>query len=422
MSAADRASGSPSSSGTDSAEQDDFEPWKICWEVNLAFYEVASGPQTCLVCWKTNDYGGGVYRSTLWMSVRCWSGHGQGNFDACEPGAAPGICARCDQDYLLDVLKGKHACRRKGCRRLVRVNEGMVRKRLASAPAETLNSFSALVERSKVFECMVHCDEVACSDDGPPAPTCAHDQNVCDDCVRTEFEGKIRANRLKDLKCLDPDCRKEVPSKRVRELVGPEARKIYDKKLALTSISKNPKFRWCKCGSGQIHAPGETSPEWKCLNCPRQNCYVCNDIDITTCAHLRAVNAARKHQQEQQRRAARAALEKKQAEERENTAATREHLARTSKLCPKKDCGLRIARAAGCGHMTCRGCSTEFCWVCKVIWKNRVPLHLDTCSLAATKKTTLAALDKSDYAKGWQDDSRYDDSADEGIWLLDGHR
>jgi len=118
----------------DDPEQKKFLPWAICWEVNLAFYERADGPQTCLVCSKTNDYGPDIYRSTFWTAIRCWSGHGQGNYDECDAGAGPGICAKCDQDFLLSVLNAERKCRREGCRRLVRINEGLVRKRLANSP------------------------------------------------------------------------------------------------------------------------------------------------------------------------------------------------------------------------------------------------------------------------------------------------
>lgn len=119
------------------SDQDEFESWKICWEANLAFFELADGPQTCLVCSTTKTYPPGTYRSTVWTAVRCWSGHGQADFDKCAPDASPGICPKCDQDFLLDVLRGKHHCRREGCRRLVRVNEGVFRKKLADSPIMT---------------------------------------------------------------------------------------------------------------------------------------------------------------------------------------------------------------------------------------------------------------------------------------------
>jgi len=77
-----------------------------------------------------------------------------------------------------------------------------------------------------MYECLVHCDTVSFTKDAPPTPTCNHDQNVCDDCMRTDFEGKIRSNRLKDLKCLDPECKKPVSGPRIRELVSKEVVKV----------------------------------------------------------------------------------------------------------------------------------------------------------------------------------------------------
>jgi len=173
---------------------------------------------------------------------------------------------------------------------------------------------------------------------------------------------------------------------------------------------------------GAKFAAAEASPEWKCSKCGRNNCYVCNDIDVTACSHLRAANEARKHQKELQRNAAKVALEKKRRDQVENVDGTKELLAKTSKVCPKKGCGVRIQRVQGCGHMTCRSCRAEFCWVCKVIWKSGVALHLDSCSLATTRKTALSRLNVSDYADGWQDDDRYDSSADAGLWLIGGQR
>lgn len=43
-----------------------------------------------------------------------------------------GICATCDQMYMLDLLKRKYTCRREGCRRTVRVYEAEVKQMLAS--------------------------------------------------------------------------------------------------------------------------------------------------------------------------------------------------------------------------------------------------------------------------------------------------
>ncbi|KAM7207858.1 hypothetical protein V8F20_001900 [Naviculisporaceae sp. PSN 640] len=421
-------------SGNHSENEDDlkdFEAWKVCWEVNLAFYEPLIGSLTCLVCRKATDYGLGTHRSTLWTATRCGSGHGQGNLWV-EPGTSLGVCQKCDLDFLLNVLKGKYTCRREGCRRLIRVNEVAVRKRLnKSAKTGTdrpiTAAFFALLEKSKVFECTVCCEEITYKEDVPPTPTCQHDQKVCNDCMRTDFEGKVKTNRLKELKCPDLECRQDVPPQRIRQLLaGSDALKVYDKTLALESISKHAKFRWCKCGSGQIHIPGGriigASPEWKCHqpSCQRFNCFICKDIDVTDCEHLRAANERRKHQQDVQRKAARAALLKKQQQKSQQ--ANKEYISKTTKACPKKGCGARIGREGGCSHMTCRSCRTEFCWVCKVIWKNKTPLHLDSCSLAVSRKITLAALDKSGYADGWQDDGKFDDTNEGELWLIDSHR
>lgn len=137
---------SRTSIGGDKATQDDFEAWKTCWEVNLLFYKPARGPQTCVACRQTNDYGPGIRRSTFWMATRCLAGHGQGTLDILDkrrpvpPGgsSSPGICAKCDQDFILEILKGKYGCKREGCRRLIRINEGMVRQALVDSGSPAL--------------------------------------------------------------------------------------------------------------------------------------------------------------------------------------------------------------------------------------------------------------------------------------------
>lgn len=235
-------------------ELKDFEAWKVCWEVNLAFYEPLEGGLTCLVCQKVNSYGQGTNRSEIWMATRCGSGHGQGNIPV-HPGTTLGVCAKCDLYFLLNVLNGKYTCRREGCRRLIRVHETAVRKRLdksqqpvslgggypklfrrrrgttattATATERPITkSFFALLEESKVFECTVCCEDIPFKEDIPPAPTCQHDQNVCNNCMRADFERKVNTNRLKELRCPDPECRQDVPPKRIRELLaGSDALKV----------------------------------------------------------------------------------------------------------------------------------------------------------------------------------------------------
>ena len=89
----------------------------------------------------------------------------------------------------------------------------------------------ALVQKSKVYECAVHCDEVPYDNNPflafkPPTPQCDHDRNVCDPCLKITFEGAIRGGRLQDLICLDPECKKPMTLETIRPNVSAEVFKM----------------------------------------------------------------------------------------------------------------------------------------------------------------------------------------------------
>src|SRR5450432_4417142 len=103
-------------------EDEEFEDWKICWEANLAFYAQVDGPQKCIICSQTTTYPSNTFRSTFWQANSCSARHKQAALGQARPGAALGVCVTCDQDFMLNVAKGKHMCRNEGCRRPVWVN------------------------------------------------------------------------------------------------------------------------------------------------------------------------------------------------------------------------------------------------------------------------------------------------------------
>jgi hypothetical protein len=59
---------------------------------------------------------------------------------------------------------------------------------------------------------------------------------------------------------------------------------------------------------------------------------------------------------------------------------------------------------------------TEFCWCCKVIWKDRA-LHLVGCKIGTKSQVEKRRLDQTGYAVGWDRDEGYDFSLDKGLWL-----
>ena len=159
----------------------------------------------------------------------------------------------------------------------------------------------------------------------------------------------------------------------------------------------------------------ESKPEWRCTSCEKRWCFICKDAQEDDCEHLARLDKERKeHDKSQAFRAIRRKQEQESAKE----------VARTAKKCPKAGCQAPIQWASDCAHMTCRRCKTEFCWVCKVIWKTagkeeRVPLHLEGCALLTTssKKISLSKLNTTGYAPGWSEDPGYDKSNDQRLWL-----
>ncbi|PVH83268.1 hypothetical protein DL98DRAFT_616638 [Cadophora sp. DSE1049] len=356
-------------------DEEDFAAWKTCWQVNLLFHKrVSSKPLKCIVCSSVNPDANGSMRSTFWVeATRCSAGHRQVTFSETQLPYTLGVCAGCDQNYMLDVVKGKHGCRREGCRRAVRVHEAEVHAKLWSDP-ELLQNFLFLFKRCRVYECAIHCDEVPYGPNSsvalkPPTPQCNHDRNVCNTCLKTTFEGAIRGGRLQDLVCLDTECKKALPLGSLRQ---------YNKKLALALMSKDEKFR--------------------------------------------CIDAKKQIQKNHQKQAAIKAFKASAHKARENETATKREIARTTKKCPKAGCGNKIERNDGCGHFTCKKCSTEFCWCCKVIWKNKKVLHLAGCQIGSRSTTSKASLDKTGYAVGWDADLGYDVSLDKGLWLIEGHQ
>jgi hypothetical protein len=222
----------------------------------------------------------------------------------------------------------------------------------------------------------------------------------------------------------------------------------YNKQLALKAISKDEKFRWCSCGHGQIHGPGgeyfhnpcshytkltqcytEKYPEWNCLQCSKRHCYICKEQSFDTCDHLCVIDEQKRVKTNNQKKLAVRILSEsaKKAEEarlreRQNEAGTEKEKARTTKRCPKAGCCNRIERDGGCGHFKCGMCFTEFCWSCKVIWKNSSsPQHLVGCRIGTKTQLQKSNLNQTGYAVGWDKDEGYDLSLDKGLWLLDGH-
>jgi hypothetical protein len=148
-----------------------------------------------------------------------------------------------------------------------------------------------------------------------------------------------------------------------------------------------------------------------------RHCYVCKDDASGVCEHLRKIDQAKKADKERQKANAKRIFKQAKFKAVENEGATIRLMSATTKKCPKEGCAVKIQRKTGCSHFICERCKTHFCWACKVIWKNKQALHLNTCKYGTKTTVSMASLDKSDYAPGWDVDQGYDTANDEGLWL-----
>ena len=117
-------------------DHSDFADWQLCWQANLVFHKRITKPQKCILCSEVQNYVNDTRRSSFWLeATRCSAGHRQATQIETQGTPSLGVCATCDQMYMFDIIKGKHTCRREGCRRTVRVHEAELRERLVSDKA-----------------------------------------------------------------------------------------------------------------------------------------------------------------------------------------------------------------------------------------------------------------------------------------------
>ncbi|CAK7206376.1 hypothetical protein SEUCBS139899_009168 [Sporothrix eucalyptigena] len=438
--------------------------WILCSEIGLQLMRPARKQIiSCVSCGNdcedgagSSSDGGTVFRSTFWRMTTCRAGHRQAHTDTAT--SQTGLCRSCDKDYVLRVIRGEVMCEHEGCRRLLRVNQQDLEDELWDHSG-MWKAFRELIQKHNGYECVIHFDRVEVDDNdatacAPLTAECQHDRNACAPCLKLMCEAAIQGDRLDDLVCPEPQCRQRFTRDTIRQHVSAESLRLYDKKLVFAAMARNPSFRWCRCGYGQLHEVGEAHPEWTCAVCHERHCFVCRDDEVDAdgnlCEHLRRANYGRamarvrdEHERTrltseaaaQQRRAAQIAVGRLAVQARENTRGTQMVIATTAKRCPRLGCNAPIQRDEGCAHMTCRRCRTEFCWSCKVIWKvpagtvmstfvgnvastgTLLPLHLTTCPLASQRTIERRHLNTSLYASRWDIDSGYDKALDHDLWL-----
>ncbi|EPE29696.1 RING/U-box [Glarea lozoyensis ATCC 20868] len=174
--------------------------------------------------------------------------------------------------------------------------------------------------------------------------TCAHEINVCTDCLTAHIGTQIRESPLR---ILCPGCSEPVGYQVVKTYASSEEFDRFERLGLMEAFKDDPSFIMClgpNCDSGQLHEGGENEPIMECNSCHFKTCFVhklpwhsgqtCEEYDLD-----------RKEKLDQE-------------------AATNELLQRETKTCPNKSCGLHVMKISGCDHMTCHRCRFEFCWLC----------------------------------------------------------
>ena len=221
---------------------DDFEAWKLCWKVDLAFQVRRKQPSLtsylCLGCGKDTQPWSQTFRSELVTSaIECSKGHK----DWWHP--TMDTCSKCHQDFVLRTSKREIICRAEGCRRYLIVDEEVIKERLGEGKSLTLwavldwvqqpnsttfswllleRQYLQLLDELKTFDCLIHYETSPLSmvHTKLESSSCNHDRNVCTVGMKQHLELAISQNRFDDICCPDPGCKAKLSSKDLRKLVS----------------------------------------------------------------------------------------------------------------------------------------------------------------------------------------------------------
>lgn len=110
------------------ANDDSFENWQTCWEVNVLFHTDfrVNQPYTCIWCKKDQDGTEHMRSDFSLVAAQCSAKH--------LPliGAwFSGVCAECDVDLVQKISERRQRCFQEGCKRFMLVDEKAVKRRLA---------------------------------------------------------------------------------------------------------------------------------------------------------------------------------------------------------------------------------------------------------------------------------------------------
>ncbi|CEL05660.1 hypothetical protein ASPCAL06777 [Aspergillus calidoustus] len=280
--------------------------------------------------------------------------------------------------------------------------------------------------------CIICLEPFASSVLAPPTVTmaCQHPPSVCYGCLAKSIKHDLETKFWDEIKC--PECKVLFTHEDVKKFADEATFERYDKLSFRHAVSADKNFIWClECDFGQLHEPGATQPQVRCLKCSAVSCFkhaikwhdefTCDEYDAVlwdpdSYKEIKAKNAAKgkdanpkpeamskgsmkrakraeqfrqqqlhqaqkKAAKERQEKEAKEAKQKKEnikddfKEKLEQLKKRKEELEKsekvvekTTKRCP--GCRWPIEKNDGCDHMTCIKCRHEFCWLCLGEWRS----------------------------------------------------
>ena len=106
---------------------DDFEVWKIYWEVNLFHTMILCGAYKCILCKKNQVSNRTISSDFVPVVARCSANRDPRVF---EGSSRIGVCPACEIDLVQNIAERKQVCFKDGCRRLMMAVECTIKQRL----------------------------------------------------------------------------------------------------------------------------------------------------------------------------------------------------------------------------------------------------------------------------------------------------
>lgn len=218
--------------------------------------------------------------------------------------------------------------------------------------------------------------------------TCSknHCLDICYSCLdlyvesQLEHRGPVACNAIR---CPTLICHHIYTFDEIKKITTPTTFSRYDDLLLRRTLNGDPKFRWCLrpgCPSGATYY---TYDFWEKMGCQGEIFDVdprltvpgrwiqCPDCRFDMCFVHQAPCRARSRSMAEFRKdrlgsvsAKGCALCRKDLLDLGSEKSTEEWIAKNTKHCPHPECGVLIEKSAGCSHITCANCDSDFCWDC----------------------------------------------------------